>query len=206
MKEITRIEKIYDFNELSESAKETARNAYLEGFRECEFFTEDCLYQLKEMFPDSDLKVEYSLSSCQGDGFNVYGDMPLKDAINYVFSKSDKLNENRRFFEWLKTLGYTLRISENKAHYSYCYIDYNDFNNDIIDDLIQDGYTSNYENHFDILCDFDSVLKDLIGKLCKEFENNGYSYFYEVEDNEIIETWENNEYEGFYEDGKPCYC
>ena len=200
------VEKIYDFNELSESAKEMARNAYLEEFRDCDFFTEDCLYQLKELFPNSDLKVEYSLSSCQGDGFNIYGDMFLKDAINYVYSKSDRLNKYGRFFEWLKTLDYTLRISENKARYSYCYIDYNDFVYDIMDDLEQDGYTANYEEHEKAVTLFSCVFKNLIGKLCKEFENDGYNYFYEVEDEEIIEVWECNGYEGFYEDGKPCYC
>ena len=178
----------------------------MEDFRECDFFTEDCLYQLKEMFPDSDLKVEYSLSSCQGDGFNIYGKMDIKDAVDFVMSRTDKLNDNARFFNWIKGLGYTLHLSENKARYSYCYVDYNDFAFSILDDFVQDGYDSNYSNHCGYLDKFDSILKDEIKKLCKEFEENGYNYFYEVEDEEIIETWENNEYEGFYEDGKPCYC
>lgn len=190
------VEKIYDFDELSESAKEKARNAYLEDFRDCEFFTEDCLAQLEGLFPNSDLKVEYSLSYCQGDGFNIYGKMKLSDAIDFVLHKTSNFdNKTIRFFKWLKDLGYTLNLS-----------DYNDFAYDIMDDLEQDGYTSDYENHEKMLSVFNKVFKDLIEELCKEFENDGYNYFYEVEDDEEIkEIWSVNEYLGFYEDGSPCY-
>ena len=68
-----------------------------------------------------------------------------------------------------------------------------------------DGYTSNNENHFSMLCDFDKNFKQFIKDLCKEYEKDGYKYFYEVEDEEIKDLWESNGYEGFYEDGSPCY-
>jgi hypothetical protein len=48
-------------------------------------------------------------------------------------------------------------------------------------------------------------IEQFIKELCREYENDGYKYFYEVEDEEIKEMWDVNEYLGFYEDGSPCY-
>ena len=99
MKEITRIEKIYDFDELSDNAKETARREYLDHFRDADDYSTFCIDDLaNNHFPNSDLEVQFSLSSCQGDGFNIYGKMKLSDAIEYVMSKTDKLNPYIRFF------------------------------------------------------------------------------------------------------------
>ena len=206
MKEITRIEKVYDFDELSDSAKEKARNEYLNYFRCAEDFETFCIDDLaNNHFPDSDLKVEFSLSSCQGDGFNIYGKMKLSEAIDFVMSKTDKLNENIRFFNWLKTLDYEIELSQNKARYTYCYVDYSIFAIDIECMLGYDGYTSNNKNHFSMLCKFDKEFKQYIKELCKEYEKDGYKYFYEVDDEEIKEMWESNGYLGFYEDGSHCY-
>lgn len=203
MKTITIEKQIYSFNELSETAKEKARREYLDNYRDTQWFSEDCEYRLNELFPNSELNVEYSLSYCQGDGFNIYGKMNLKDAINFVMSRTDKLNDNTRFFSWLKGLGYTLNLSENKARYSYCYVNYNDFAFSILDDFVQDGYDSNYSNHCGYLDKFDSILKDEIKKLCKEFEDNGYDYFYNIEtiDDEINDMLDNECFEGFEADG-----
>lgn len=206
MKEITRNEKIYDFDELSDNAKETARRNYLDQFRCAEDFERFCKDDLDNYFENSDLEVQFSLSYCQGDGFNIYGKMKLSEAIDFVLHKTSNFdNKTIRFFKWLKTLDYEIELSQNKARYTYCYIDYSNFACDVEYMLEDDGYTSNDENHFSMLCVFDENFKQFIKELCKEYEKDGYKYFYEVEDEEIKDLWESNGYLGFYEDGSPCY-
>lgn len=202
MKTITIEKNIYSFNELSEDAKEKARREYLDNYRDTQWFSEDCEYRIKELFPNSELDVEYSLSYCQGDGFNIYGKMAIKDAIDYVMKNSDKLNEYSRFYLWLSKQGYTLYLPQN-GRYGYCCVTHENYIYQIIDNMEMDGYTSNSENHIEILSVFDEVFKDLIGKLCKEFEENGYDYFYNTEtiDDEINDMLENESFEGFEVDG-----
>lgn len=82
MRKITEIRKLYKFDELSQAAKEKVRDWYLEGQSELSYiFTDDCLIRLKELFPNSDLKVQYSLSYCQKDGFNIYGEIRLDELL-----------------------------------------------------------------------------------------------------------------------------
>ena len=211
MKEITRIEKIYDFDELSDSAKETARRNYLDQFRDADDYSTFCVDDLaNNHFPDSDLKVEFSLSSCQGDGFNIYGKMDLKDAINFVMQRRKEKVEKKskkfvRFLKWLSEQGYTIELPNNRMKYSYCYVECADYDYQILDCLEQDGYTSGYKEKENFLEYFDLMFKNCIKELCKEYEKDGYKYFYEVEDEEIKEIWDANEYLGWYEDGSPCY-
>lgn len=213
MKEITRIEKVYDFEELSESAKEHARERYLHIFHESYMFEEDCIEYIHTFFfPNSDLGIEFSLSSCQGDGLNIYGKMDIKDAVDFVMDECEKEGKHdfdkqiKRFFNWLKTLDYTIELPKN-PHYCYCYINNCNFAFDLIDNLEQDGYTSGNKKHFEMLEEFDGYFKTYIEKLCGELEQDGYNYFYGTDDldEEIIDCWESNGYEGFYEDGEPCY-
>lgn len=204
---ITYEEKIYSFNELSDTAKEKAKEKYLESFHEPFIFTESCTERIKEIFPNSELNVEYSLSYSQGDGFNIYGKMAIKDAVNFVIDNRGNIfdNKEKRFLQFLANNGYTLRLTENRARYSYCYIEYNDFVNDINDDLEQDDYVKGLRKQQNTLIKFSNALKTLIAGMCKDFENEGYTFFYEVEEEEIIDCWEANDYEGFDENGNPIY-
>lgn len=82
MRKITEIREfnVYKFAELSQAAKEKVRDWYLEGQESC-IFTEDCMMRLSELFPNSDLKVQYSLGYCQGDGLNIYGEIRLDELL-----------------------------------------------------------------------------------------------------------------------------
>ena len=73
--------KIYEFSELSEDAKAKVKEWYLNNFYQNEEFSDMCKEELSHRFPKSDLKVQYSLSYCQGDGLNVYGTLNLKDVL-----------------------------------------------------------------------------------------------------------------------------
>ena len=78
--------KVYTFAELSESAKEKVRQWYLEG-QEPYIFSEDCEMWLSERFRNSELKVQYSLGYCQGDGLNIYGTLNLYDMYEQIQEK-----------------------------------------------------------------------------------------------------------------------
>ena len=205
------VDKIYDFDELTEEAKEKARQIYSDHFKSADDYETFCVDDLaNNHFEHSDLNVQFSLSYCQGDGFNIYGKVELSDAIDFVLSECEKEGTHefdkqiKRFFNWLKTLGYTIELPQN-YRYCYCYISSCNFAFDLIDNLEQDGYTSGNKKHFEMLEEFDAYFKKYVEKLCNEYEQDGYKYFYEIEDEEIKDIWEANGYEGFYEDGTPCY-
>lgn len=207
MKEITRIEKVYDFNELSESAKDNAKCRYLENFREPYIFTEICEEQLREIFPKSNLNVQYSLSYCQGDGLNVYGIFALSDIISFIKNRYQHYNEKftkkeKRFIDFLEKQN-CISIKTNENNH-YCY--YTDKAEDV-------RYYIEYEMENDYFRDIpystiqviSEVFDDCFGNYCKGLEEEGYNYFYEVDEEEINDMWEANEYLGWTEEGEPVY-
>ena len=71
---------VYNFNELSDNAKEKVREQYLNG-QDAEFFYEDSMTYINELFPNSKLDIQFSLGYCQGDGFNIYGEISFFDLM-----------------------------------------------------------------------------------------------------------------------------
>ena len=65
---------VYQYNELSAEAKERVKEWYLNGQEPC-IFSDDCENDLYNLFGKNDLKVQFSLAYCQGDGFNIYGEI-----------------------------------------------------------------------------------------------------------------------------------
>lgn len=101
MRKITEIREfnVYKFDELSQAAKEKVRNWYLEGQSELSYiFTEDCMERLKELFPNSNLEVQYSLAYCQGDGFNIYGEIRLDELLEKIAENFTE--KEMKFFKW----------------------------------------------------------------------------------------------------------
>lgn len=207
MKEITRIEKVYDFNELSESAKENARREYLDFFHEPYMFTETCNEKLNEDFPNSKLETQYSLSYCQGDGLNIYGQFAISDIINFIrthYKDYDIIlnHKQKRFMSYLEKQDIQVI---NRANSHYCY--YTSKANDIAW-FIEIEMEGNY--YRDIPYDTINIIVNMFDicfeKYCKDFEDEGYDFFYKVDDDdEITEIWEINEYLGFTENGKPVF-
>ena len=68
MKTIKRKYNTYDFSELNESAKERARQWYLDDDMRSSDWENEIEQDLMTMFPNSDLHIQFSLNSCQGDG------------------------------------------------------------------------------------------------------------------------------------------
>lgn len=112
--------KVYTFAELSESAKEKVRQWYLEG-QEAYIFQDDCEMWLGELFPNSELKVQFDLGYSQGDGLNVYGIMNLNDMYNQIQKRKPGIftEKERKALEWyLKEYGADVKL---KGNWRYCY-------------------------------------------------------------------------------------
>ena len=77
MREIIKKFNVYQYSELSDEAKAKVRSWYIDDPFRAEELTDMINEDLKNLFPNSELKVEWSLSSCQGDGvkclFSKYG-------------------------------------------------------------------------------------------------------------------------------------
>lgn len=82
--------KIYEFSELSEDVKTKVKEWYLNNFYQNEEFSDMCKEELSHRFPKSDLKVQYSLSYCQGDGLNVYITLPQN--YRYAYCMVDRID------------------------------------------------------------------------------------------------------------------
>lgn len=127
MRKITEIREfnVYKFDELSQAAKEKVRDWYLEGQSDLSYiFTEDCENRLAELFPNSDLKVQYSLSYCQGDGFNIYGEIQLDELLEKI---AEKFTEKElKFFKWAFSEYDTSYTMKQNNHYCYCICSDND--------------------------------------------------------------------------------
>jgi hypothetical protein len=184
---------LYQFHELSKAAQETAiekqrnneNNVYLD------FFYDDCIELINKKGFKGNIKLQYSLSYCQGDGLS--------------FSCDYYNNLNTLFIEILgtekqKTINCIinnciLKINGNNGR--YCYAHRNDVNLEL-----DNYYVKSSTNLDNLISQVETKLKDLYIDLCKELENNGYSEIeYQNSDECIIDYFNNNEIE-FYENGK----
>lgn len=199
MREITKIEKVYKFEELSETAKETAKNSLREIMRETQDFTFDTEQYIESIFPDSKLEVQYSLSCCQGDGLNIYGIFSLNDCIKWVLEKApDHFTEKeKKFLLFLESRNLNIKTLQN---YRYCY--YLDKENDFISDIVYDlEYDYFRKIRYETIEKFSKCFNNLFSILCKELEKDGYDYFYEYTNENAKEDSDCNDFE-FYENGK----
>lgn len=197
---------VYKYNELSDKAKEKVKEWYLEG-REPFIFTEDCEEDLRNLFGKNELKVQYSLGYCQGDGFNIYGKVNAKDILNCL----EKHNGGVQLAEFENVL--TTKEKATILHYAgecgdiefpmnnrycYCIARYADIAEDWEYQL--ENY-SGYKNiNKEVLKKFESMVHGMFEKLCASYEKMGYEYFYEIEEDDLDEMCEANGYE-FLEDG-----
>ena len=192
---------VYTYDELSDEAKEKVKDLFLQWRGEDgDIFKEDCENSLAEMFPNSDLKVQYSLSYSQGDGFNTYGTLSIKDLLNADFSKyplndsgiTALANKDAILAACDKADVHDIDLEENRR-YGYSLADRlevvpNDDENLTTEDTA-------------LLSDLENFAREVMGAINSKFEKNGYDYFYEMSDEEVKDMADANEYE-FTEDGE----
>lgn len=205
MRTVTVEYEVYRFSELDEEAKEKAKQWYLDGREPC-VFTNNCQLDLEVLFPNSDLKVQYSLASCQGDGLNIYGLLNINDCLNLLKSHNagDTFNEYDILTEKeIRTARYYLNLTQEcislpmNMHYCYSLADRIDVY-DKYEDMLEQEYI--WDINYPLLDKLQNIVRGMIGTLAKQYEINGYEYFYEVSDEDMEDICEANEYE-FLKDG-----
>ena len=193
---------VYTYDELSDEAKAKVKDLFLSWRGEGDnFFTENCKDALAELFPTSDLKVQYSLSYSQGDGFNTYGKLDVDDLLNVDLSKYP-----------LKDSKYITPLSDKDAIKAVC--EKADVTN--IELPVNHPYNYSLANRIEVVPDYDVELtdketwllgelekfaQDVMGKINSAFESDGYDYFYEMSEEEVRDMADANGYE-FTEDGE----
>ena len=180
MKTIKRKYNTYDFSELNESAKERVRQWYLDDDMRSSDWENEIEQDLMIMFPNSDLHIQFSLNSCQGDGVNIYGELIPEDLVKVkdFYGDLDVL-KNIEPFELPEEL-----------RYSYCVARCME---EVFDD---DANVSDEEIK---ICRKHAV--SVIEALCQFYEKQGYDYMYTASDEEIQATCDANEWR-FLENGE----
>lgn len=208
MEVVTREYKVYNFSELSEEAKDKVKQWYLDDdFRPYDFeniYTED----LKYLFNNSDLKLQFSLSYCQGDGLNIYGKLDLVDVFTAIrdtkhsgdlFKQYKDLfseHEQRTIEAYMEVCGREVELPYNR-HYCYCIDDKVDF----ADDWIESLEYCRYKNiQIDTIRKMEKLVGRMFENLSATYEKYGYDYFYNADDEVVNEACEANGWR-FLEDG-----
>ena len=189
---------VYEYNELSDKAKEKAKNImYIDKINDDiynELFKEYLDEQLEELFPNSDIKYQYSLNNCQGDGFNLYGELNLYDVLDKI--KDNFTDKELKFINWvLKDIADTYKLECNNR-YEYCICD----KANVLENATNWMEMYWYKNiDYKTVEKFESYVSEYLCKLCSKFEKEGYDFLYEFNDGDI-ECYEDNGYM-FYQDG-----
>lgn len=184
MQTITRTYQVYTYDELSEKAKEKVKEWYIDDPTRTDIFTEDIDYFLQENFSDSDLKVQYSLAYCQGDGLNIYGKLYCRDMLDKI-DWSDFSEKQQRFIRWAVSEFDSYAIIPCNRHYCYCIADKADFTGALADDLENCRMR---DINYVALGKFEAACIAYFEELCGKFECEGYEYFYNPPEEEISET------------------
>lgn len=195
MKTVTVSYNVYQYAELSEEAKETAKQWYLDG-QDAGFFQEDVQCDLRNFFPDSDLKVAFQLAYCQGDGFSIYGKIRLVEFLELV--KENFSEKELKFLKW--ALSEYSSVVEIESPWRSPYINYEKVG--FVDEIWSDMEYEHLKNiPWNVLEKFDQACAAYMEDLCEQYEKWGYSYFYEVDDETMEDMCEANGY-WFTEDGR----
>lgn len=207
MRTVTKTFNVYKYSELSPEAKEEANRWYLDDPIRPQLFQETVEEELKDMFDRDDLAIQFSIGAHQGSGLNIYGRVSA-DSIIALLDK-ENLREPLENLKGLLTdkekktiLSYGAECSDIGLRYNsrYCYslAQYIDFSNDWEAEL----YDAEFETvDMTLVEKFERFVRMLFEKLNSHYEELGYKYFYEPDEEEIEDSCEDNNWE-FLEDGR----
>lgn len=197
MKKIIKAITVYNYSELSNEAKEKVKQWYLDDPIRTDLFSEDCNEWYVENFPNSELKASYSLSYCQGDGYNTIGTLCYEDAID----KLDLKEKNKKILHsYFDNSGISYVFCDNNRYgYSCKFLDKKGITG-ALEDIFSELEDKEIKLNKELLEEFLVKTFDYFEDIDKTFKEDGYKYFYEVDEEEISEACEANEWM-FREDG-----
>lgn len=197
MRKVLIEKEVFKFEELDREAQNKVIENEMEVWQD--YFEMDIQYFLEENFPNSDLQYQYSLNSCQGDGFNFYGRIRIKDVISKM--KFDK-EEEKIFSEIDKYSANSIKKLLNRSD-CYSLTGRDDFGFDEIIEEVEDVYKCNPADFSFSFVSYENLIKKMKETLREFFinaeiklEKYGYDVLYpKAED--LIEDGYFDEYEYF---------
>lgn len=191
METVTKKYKVYNYNELSENAKENVQQMF--SMNDADFETEllgdDFQEQLKENHPYfTDAKFQWSLGCCQGDGLSFSCQIDLGEYLK-VHHKDMKTS----VYDALCDIVYNLHSDGNNGH--YCFASESDIDYDY-------NYGEEHKRLDALLNNIVDVMRVLYINICKDFEEQGYkAYEFLGTDEYAKDMTESNDYT-FLENGE----
>ena len=196
---------VYTYDELSDQAKETAREKVRDRILQWRgddsgVFTDSCDTTLKELFPNSDLNVQYSLSYSQGDGFNTYGKLDVSDLLNVDLTAYPLNGSNIKPLEDKDAI----KTVCDKADVTTIDLEYNrPYAYSLADriEVVPDYDVELTDKETGLLGELETFARDVMKRINNQLEDDGNNWFYEVTDEDIQEEISSQELE-FTEDGE----
>lgn len=197
MQTISKSYDIYTYGELSSGAKEQVKAWYLEG-QDTDTFSDEVMDILESSYGLMNLKPQYSLGYCQGDGFCLVGQINVQNEIldNKNFRAIALKDFSEQDIKVLKSMADDGCSSIDFEHNNYMYYHKHSVK------IFYDTYWSQMEEEFTDYIE-EKIVKNIIDwymEECDKFEESGYSYFYEIDDDELEDICDSNGYT-FLEDG-----
>lgn len=177
--------KAYNYEELSEKAREKVRNFFGEHDADIQtdMLKEDFTYILAEKYSYfTDPKFQWSLGCCQGDGLSFSSNFDLN---LYLKTKHPKMKES--IFNVLTEI-LTVLPKGNTGHYCYA-------KKDQVDYEIESLGKNTKRRLESLINNIINEIQEEYMQICNEFEKQGYNqYEYLYSDEYAKETCEANEY------------
>ena len=173
MQQLIKIYNVYSYSELSDEAKKKAKEDYLNDYCRSEALTNIYMEDLKNIFPNSDLKIQWSLNGCQGDGINIYGNLNINDIFNLPNVTDMKWIGDELTEKEIRTMKFYMSeyqedtILPMNRRYYYCYINHIDFSADFYSALEDIGIRNINSN---VLCKIEGIIRKVIKELCNRYE------------------------------------
>lgn len=193
--------KVYKFDELSEAVQNKLIKKYKNEyeFDELEELMYDKLHTLISDEVAENLEMQYSLSSCQGDGVSLTGEFNRGDCWDLLQEvyKGIIPHDVERLLN--KEVIYSINIVRDNNRYCHKYT---------CSVEVTDNYNAVLEEYPHIAKTFMRIERDVTNwyyNLCAELESFGYDYIYSVYDDKCIrEVLSDSEIE-YFEDGRELY-
>lgn len=184
--------KVYEYEELSEKAREKARENYGSFDSGDADVLNDCFIEELKEFGYKDVDISWRLGYCQGDGviFTWRGEgEELLALCSRVFGGNIPRN--------IKHVLPLIEVVYQRRDSRYC----NVFAVEVVTDFKFDECRDLSGRFIDAVTDLRKVLNDDRHTMCRKLEKMGYAHIEEVESEESFkERCKYNDYE-FYEDG-----
>ena len=156
---------VYRYAELNDKAKEVVKDHILSATRNAQGFTDSVKHTL-DILGIEEAEVYYSLGNCQGDGLCFTGSITWNKAIEILYIKESIAKLDKDFIKSCEDCIYSINFYKFDRMYNHC-------NTVTVEDIFLTWYKA----------------------LCGKFEHQGYKWFYEISEEDVVEYCNNNDIE-----------